>query len=104
MEVIETVLAFTIAKGFRLLHLDFSPIRGPEGNIEYLMHIDKNGPVAEEFDAVAFVNENYADLIKNTVENVHEGSSHGKAHKECRCRYVDMTIFVMTIFVMKYSS
>ncbi len=72
VEVIETVLAFTIAKGFRLLHLDFSPIRGPEGNIEYLMHIDKNGPVAEEFDAVAFVNENYADLIKNTVENAHK--------------------------------
>ncbi len=72
VEVIETVLAFTIAKGFRILHLDFSPIRGPEGNIEYLMHIDKNGPVAEEFDAVAFVNENYADLIKNTVENAHK--------------------------------
>ncbi len=72
VEVIETVLAFTIAKGFRLLHLDFSPIRGPEGNIEYLMHIDKNRPVAEEFDAVAFVNENYADLIKNTVENAHK--------------------------------
>ncbi len=72
VEVIETVLAFTIAKGFRLLHLDFSPIQGPEGNIEYLMHIDKNGPVAEEFDAVAFVNENYADLIKNTVENAHK--------------------------------
>ena len=30
IEVIETVLAFTLAKGFGLLHLDFSPIRGPE--------------------------------------------------------------------------
>lgn len=72
IEVIETVLSFTFAKGFRLLHLDFSPIRGPEGNIEYLMHIDKANNVPEEFDAVAYVNENYKELIKNTVENAHK--------------------------------
>ena len=72
MEVIETVLAFTLANGFRLLHLDFSPIRGPEGNIEYLMHIDKAQAVSKEFDVAEYVNENYADCIKNTVENAHK--------------------------------
>ena len=72
IEVIETVLAFTLAKGFRLLHLDFSPIRGPEGNIEYLMHIDKTERMPEDFDFMAYVNENYAELIKNTVENAHK--------------------------------
>ena len=72
IEVIETVLAFTLAKGFRLLHLDFSPIRGPEGNIEYLMHIDKAERMSEDVDIVAYVNENYAELIKNTVENAHK--------------------------------
>lgn len=72
IEVIETVAAFTFAKGFRLLNLDFSPIRGPEGNIEYLMHIDKSGMVAEDFDAVAYVNEKYASLIKEIVENAHK--------------------------------
>ena len=72
IEVIETVLAFTLAKGFNLLHLDFSPIRGPEGNIEYLMHIDKAKAVPEAFDAVAYVNENHAESIKNTVENAHK--------------------------------
>ena len=40
-EVIEAVLAFTLTKGFGLLHLDFSPIRGPEGNIEYLLYLQK---------------------------------------------------------------
>ena len=72
VEVIETVLAFTIAKGFRLLHLDFSPIQGPEGNIEYLMHIDKTDTPSGDFDAVAYVNENYTKLIENTVENAHK--------------------------------
>lgn len=71
-QVIETVFAFTLAKGFRICNLDFSPIRGPEGNIEYLMHIVKSEAVAEDFDAVAYVNENYAVLIKEVVENAHK--------------------------------
>lgn len=72
IEVLGNVLAFTLAEGFALLHLDFSPIRGPEGNIEYLMHIQKSGPVSEHFDAVEYINKNYADFIKNTVEAAHK--------------------------------
>lgn len=71
-EVIGRVLAFTLAKGFRLLNLDFSPIRGPEGNIEYLMHICKAETVAKNFDAEAVVDKNYAALIKEIVENAHK--------------------------------
>ena len=71
IEVIETVLAFTLAKGFGLLHLDFSTNEGTEGKIEYLMHIQKTQDMPKAFDAVAFVNEKYADCIKNTVENAH---------------------------------
>ena len=26
-----------------MLHLEFSPIKGPEGNIEYLVHLKKDG-------------------------------------------------------------
>ena len=29
--------------GFGRRHLEFSPIKGPEGNIEYLLHLVKNG-------------------------------------------------------------
>ena len=29
--------------GFDLCALDFSPIKGPEGNIEYLIHLKKSG-------------------------------------------------------------
>lgn len=40
-EVIEMVSHFAMEIGFELLHLDYSPIKGPEGNIEYLLHMRK---------------------------------------------------------------
>lgn len=43
LQVIEMVTEFAISIGFELLHLDFSPIKGPEGNIEYLLHMRKLG-------------------------------------------------------------
>ena len=42
-EVISRVAAYAQENGFELLHLEFSPIKGPEGNIEYLLHL-KNSP------------------------------------------------------------
>ncbi|MCQ2509528.1 MAG: TlyA family RNA methyltransferase [Lachnospiraceae bacterium] len=47
LEVIEMVMEFAASQGFLLLHLEFSPIKGPEGNIEYLLHLKKT-PEAEE--------------------------------------------------------
>ena len=41
-EVIETVTKFAQENGFDVLGLEFSPIRGPEGNIEYLMYARKD--------------------------------------------------------------
>lgn len=35
-QVLKTVLNQAVEAGFRVLGLDYSPIRGPEGNIEYL--------------------------------------------------------------------
>ena len=40
-EVIVNVMSFAKSIGFEVLNLDFSPIKGPEGNIEYLMQIKK---------------------------------------------------------------
>lgn len=42
-EVIKNVLEFTRETGFVVCGLDYSPIKGPEGNIEYLMYISKKG-------------------------------------------------------------
>ena len=41
-QVIETILKFCLESGFDVLGLDFSPVKGPEGNIEYLIHIRKS--------------------------------------------------------------
>ena len=41
LEVIRSVRAYASSIGFEILHLEFSPIKGPEGNIEYLLHLKK---------------------------------------------------------------
>jgi 23S rRNA (cytidine1920-2'-O)/16S rRNA (cytidine1409-2'-O)-methyltransferase len=42
VEVIQKIITFAVNNGFRVLNLDYSPIKGPEGNIEYLLHIRKS--------------------------------------------------------------
>ncbi len=42
VEVIETITSFALENGFSILGLTYSPIKGPEGNIEYLMLIEKS--------------------------------------------------------------
>jgi len=41
-EVIRKVGDYAKSIGFGICHLEFSPIKGPEGNIEYLMHLKKD--------------------------------------------------------------
>lgn len=43
-EVIHKVLAEARALGFKISGLAYSPIKGPEGNIEYLLYLTLNGP------------------------------------------------------------
>ncbi|MCI9651541.1 MAG: TlyA family RNA methyltransferase, partial [Lachnospiraceae bacterium] len=40
-EVIRKIVDYADVVGFGPLHLDYSPVRGPEGNIEYLLHLKK---------------------------------------------------------------
>lgn len=42
IEVIDKIRALIKENRFTLLGLDFSPVKGPEGNIEYLCHIEKS--------------------------------------------------------------
>lgn len=41
-KVIRNITEFAYETGFSINGLDFSPIKGPEGNIEFLMYISKN--------------------------------------------------------------
>ena len=45
-EVVESIVAFARETGFTVAGLDFSPIKGPEGNIEYLLYLKKSGEPA----------------------------------------------------------
>lgn len=63
LEVIAMVMSYAESIGFKLLHLDYSPIKGPEGNIEYLLHMTKNEAVeAVALNAVEVVEESHRDL------------------------------------------
>lgn len=48
IEVIETVTGCAREAGFNVIGLDYSPVKGPEGNIEYLMYIRKSAESRED--------------------------------------------------------
>ena len=62
MEVIENVTEFAKNNGFIPLNLEFSPIKGPEGNIEYLLHLRKSDEMTDELSF----------NIREIVEKAHE--------------------------------
>lgn len=41
VEVVEGIVAFLLETGFSVLALDYSPVKGPQGNIEYLVLVQK---------------------------------------------------------------
>lgn len=78
-EVIEGIVDFADSIGFRPLHLEYSPIRGPEGNIEYLLHLRKENGVQPDAPGKAYEpgsslsgTAEWQTLIRETVENSHK--------------------------------
>ncbi len=64
-EVIHMVMDYAKSIGFALCNLEFSPIKGPEGNIEYLLHLSKNPEhLAGEIDVEAVVDASHGTLDK----------------------------------------
>ena len=63
-EVIEKVIDFALSLGFTIKNLEYSPIKGPEGNIEYLVYIQNgtNGVKEETVDIAAVVEAAHAAL------------------------------------------
>lgn len=64
-EVIEKVAAYAQSIGFEIRNIDYSPIKGPEGNIEYLIHLKKHEnrrPVESRVDLKSVVEEAFAAL------------------------------------------
>lgn len=88
IEVIDNISKIALKDGFRILDLDFSPIKGPEGNIEYLIYLEKienkleEEASVEEFekyiadnDSLSGYESSYNDYYKKIVELVEESHS-----------------------------
>lgn len=65
-EVIESIISYAGGLGFAICGLDFSPIRGPEGNIEYLLYIKKED---KNFEGISQEQE---EEIRRIVEEAQE--------------------------------
>ncbi len=63
-KVINNVLGYAREAGFAILDISFSPIRGPEGNIEYLLYMSKDASLDKSEDIVK--------TIPELVEKAHE--------------------------------
>ncbi|MDT8716574.1 TlyA family RNA methyltransferase [Clostridium sp. 19966] len=49
-EVISEIVQFVKGEGLNTLGLEYSPIKGPEGNIEYLLYISKDSSIKSELN------------------------------------------------------
>lgn len=67
-EVVETICRFALENGYSVLGLTFSPVKGPEGNIEYLVYLEKSDSPVHTADCTphSVVEESHAALdVKN---------------------------------------
>ena len=71
LEVLEHFLNHAKESGFTVLDITFSPIRGPEGNIEYLGYLESGEWEEKTFD------------LKGLVEQSHAALDHGKEGAGC---------------------
>lgn len=66
LRVLEDILGFAAASGYRVSELSYSPITGGEGNIEFLVHLiaEETGSIAETIDMAAVVEAAHQNLDK----------------------------------------
>ena len=69
-EVLEQFLSHAGDSGFTVLGLTYSPIRGPEGNIEYLAYLEKGAWVPMSFDLDTLVAESHQVLKEHGEGNL----------------------------------
>lgn len=85
-EVIAKIVDFADSIGFTVLDLDYSPIRGPEGNIEYLLYLRKE---REPEDAVRELTESAAeDNLRGLIQEK-SGLSYTPKWEKCICETVE---------------
>ena len=70
VEVIDRVRRTAVEDGFTVLGLDYSPVKGPEGNIEYLIYIEKSGEPSDVSGVISaeLVRASHAELDRSNKE------------------------------------
>lgn len=63
--VLEDILSFVPSTGWRAIRLDYSPIRGPEGNIEFLLELSDRSEDAENVSIEATLRAAYDKFMKS---------------------------------------
>ena len=66
LEVLNSFVEFFPSAGYTLMGLDYSPIRGPEGNIEYLAWLKKGAHTGLVIDTSALVEASHAVFNEKT--------------------------------------
>lgn len=74
IEVVETIKSFMLGEGFSVLALDYSPIKGPQGNIEYLIYVQNDGK-SDDFVTLS---------VSEIVERSHKLNENGKIDPDSR--------------------
>ena len=60
--MIKNCFDYAQKNGFCVRELEFSPVKGPEGNIEYLYHLIKSTDIDSDIDIEAVVNMSHEKL------------------------------------------
>lgn len=84
-EVVHKILDFADLVGFHILNLEFSPIKGPEGNIEYLVYLEKD---PERNAELADCTEESAEKALREIIEQKSGCSYKEPLQELICRTV----------------
>jgi 23S rRNA (cytidine1920-2'-O)/16S rRNA (cytidine1409-2'-O)-methyltransferase len=69
-EVILKIVKFAVNLSYRVEGISFSPIKGPQGNIEYLLYLVKDGLNSNPGDTGE---NNFDDLVQSVVSQAHAG-------------------------------
>ena len=68
-QVVEQIYNFVLEEGFSVLNLDYSPIKGPQGNIEYLIFIEKTDEPESKLTSSP------AEIVLASHENLNGGEA-----------------------------
>lgn len=65
LEVVERIIDLAVENGFSVNGLEFSPVKGPEGNIEYLIYLLKSTQpvISNHVNAKVLVNQSHEELL-----------------------------------------